>query len=98
MGSNVIPENDITAENSVLAPVRTNITTSVEDNQDVDNECQNVVPDQPALPAPVPAPAQTPQSDPTDDDLLPKDDITDSTDSHTKNSNIVPTSKEKREH
>ena len=94
LGNNVIPENDITAENSALVPVGINVPPSVDDNPDTVNDGQNVVPNQPTPPAPIPAPAQIPQSDPTDDDSMANKN--DSTDSRTTSSDSAPASKEKK--
>ena len=44
----VIPENDITAENSALVPIGINAPLIVNDNLDTVNDSQNDVPDQPA--------------------------------------------------
>ena len=44
LGNDVIPENDITAENSALVPVGINIPPSIDDNPDTVNDGQNVVP------------------------------------------------------
>ena len=44
MGNDVIPENDITAENSALVPVGINVPPSVDDNLDTVIDSQNVVP------------------------------------------------------
>ena len=43
LGNDVIPENDITVENSALVPVGIHVPPSVEDNPDIDNDSQNVV-------------------------------------------------------
>ena len=47
LGSDVIPQNDITAENSALVPVGLNIPPNVEGNPDVINDSKNDVPNQP---------------------------------------------------
>ena len=44
LGNDVIPENDITAENSALVPVRINVPPRAEDNPDIANDSQNDVP------------------------------------------------------
>ena len=44
LGNDVIPENDITTENSALVPVGINVPPSVDDNPDTVNDGQNVVP------------------------------------------------------
>ena len=44
LGNDIIPENDITAENSALVPVGINVPPSAEDNQDVANDSHNDVP------------------------------------------------------
>ena len=94
MGNNVIPENDITAENSALVPVGNNAPPSVDDNPNIVNNGQDVVPNQPTPPAPIPAPAQIPQLDPTDDDSMTSKN--DSTDSQATSSDSAPASKEKK--
>ena len=43
LGNDVIPENDITAENSALLPIGINIPPNVADNPDTVNEGQNTV-------------------------------------------------------
>ena len=96
MGNDVIPENDITTENSVLVPVGINIPTSVKDKPDIANDIQNVVPNRPTPPAPVTAPAQIPQLDPTNDDSVANNNTTDSTNSQMTSSDTVPASKEKK--
>ena len=96
MGNNVIPENDITAENSDLVPIEINVPPSVDDNPDTVTDGQNAVPNQPNPPAPTPAPVQIPQSDPTDDDSKANKDMIDSTDSQTTSSDSAPASKEKK--
>ena len=47
LGNDVIPENDITAENSALVPVGINVPPSADDNPDTVNDGQDVVPNQP---------------------------------------------------
>ena len=47
LGSDIIPENDITTENSALVSVGLNIPPSVEGNLDVINDSKNDVPSQP---------------------------------------------------
>ena len=44
LGNDVIPENDITAENSALVPIGINVPPSAEDNPDVANDSRNDVP------------------------------------------------------
>ena len=44
LGNDVIPENDITAENSALVSVGINVPPSINDNPDTVNDSQNVVP------------------------------------------------------
>ena len=44
LGKDVIPENDITAENSALVPVGINAPPSIDDNPDTVNDGQNGVP------------------------------------------------------
>ena len=96
MGNDVIPENDITAENSALVPIGINTPPIVSDNLDTVNDSQNDVSDQPTISAPIPAPAQTPQLDRTDDDLTVNKDTTESTDSQTTTSDSAPAKKEKK--
>ena len=47
LGYDVIPENDITAENSALVPVGLNVPPTVEDNPDITNDSKKDVPSQP---------------------------------------------------
>ena len=96
MGNDIIPENDITTENSALVPVGLNVPPNVEDNPDVTNDSKNDVPSQPTPPAPVPAPALIPQADPTDGDLVANNDTTESTDSQATSSDTAPANKEKK--
>ena len=96
LGNDVIPENDITAENSALVPVGLNVPPTVEDNPDITNDSKKDVPSQPTPPAPAPAPAPIPQADPTDSDLVANNDTTESTDSHATNSDTVLANKEKK--
>ena len=50
LGNDVIPENDITAENSALVPVGINVPPSVDDNPDTVNDGQMLYQtDQPPL-------------------------------------------------
>ena len=91
LGNDVIPENDITTENSALMPVGLNIPHTVEDNLDITNNSKNDVPSQPA-----PAPAPIPQADPTDGDLVANNDTTKSTDSQATSSDTVLGNKEKK--
>ena len=83
LGNDVIPENDITAENSALVPIGINAPQTVNDNLDTVNNDQNDVTDQPTNSASIPAPAQTPQLDCTDNDSTENKDTTESTDSQT---------------
>ena len=96
MSNDVIPENDITAENSALVPVGLNIPPNGEDNPDVTNGSKNDVPSQPSSPAPAPTPAPIPQADPIDDDLVANNDRTKSTDSQTTSSDTAPANEEKK--
>ena len=50
LGNDVIPENDITAENSALVPVGLNVPPTVEDNPDITNDSEKDVPSQPTPP------------------------------------------------
>ena len=45
LGNDVIPEDDITAENSALVPIGNNAPTIINDNLDTVNESQNDVTD-----------------------------------------------------
>ena len=96
LGNDVIPENDITAENSALVPIGINAPPTVNDNLDTVNDSQNDVTDQPTNSAPIPAPAQTPQFYCTDDNLTVNKDTTESTDSQTTTPDSVPAKKEKK--
>ena len=96
LGNDVIPENDITAENSALVPIGINAPPTINDNLDTVNDSQNDVSDQPTISAPISAPAQTPQLDHTDDDLIVNKDTTESTDSQTTTPDSVPAKKEKK--
>ena len=95
MGNDVIPENDITAENSALVPVGLNVPPNVEDNPDVTNDSKNDVPSQPTPSplAPVPAPAPISQADPTDGDLVANNNTTELTDSQATSSDTTPANK-----
>ena len=97
LGNDVIPENDITAENSALVPIGINAPPIGNDN-DIDNvkDSQNDVSNQPTPSAPIPAPAQAPQLECTNDDLIANKDTTESTDSQTTSSDAVPAKKEKK--
>ena len=96
LGNDVIPENDITAENSALVPVGLNVPPTVEDNPDITNDSKKDEPSQPTPPAPAPAPALIPQADPTDSDLVANNDTTESTDSQATSSDTAPVNKEKK--
>ena len=96
MGSDIIPENDITAENSALVPVGLNIPPNVGGNPDVTNDSKNEVPNQPTPPAPIPAPAPIPQADPTDGELATNNDTSESTDSQATSSDTALVNKEKK--
>ena len=96
LGSDIIPENDITTENSALVPAGLNIPPNVEGNPDVINDSKNDVPSQPTPPAPVPTPAPIPQADPTDGDLAANNNTTESTDSRATSSDTTPGNKEKK--
>ena len=95
LGNDVIPENDITAENSALVPIGINAPPTVNDNLDTVTDNQNDVTDQPTNSASIPAPAQTPPLDCTDDDSTQANDTTESTDSQTTTPNSAPAKKEK---
>ena len=96
LGNDVIPENDITTENSALVPVGLNIPPIVEDNPDITNDSKKDEPSQPTPPVPAPAPAPMPQADPTDGDLVANNDTTESTDSQATSSDTVLANKEKK--
>ena len=95
LGNDVIPENDITAENSALVPIGINAPLIVNDNLNTVKDSQNDVSNQPTPSAPIPAPAQAPQPDCTDDDLTANKDTTESTDSQTTSSDGAPAKKGK---
>ena len=95
LGNDVIPENDITAENSALVPIGINTPPTVNDTLDTVTDNQNNVTDQPTNSASIPAPAQTPQLDCTDDDSTQANDTTESTDSQTTTPNSAPAKKGK---
>ena len=96
LGSDIIPEEDITAENSALVPVGLNVPPNAEGNPDVTNDSKNEVSDQPNPLAPTPAPAPIPQADPTDGELVTNNDTTESIDSQATNSDNAPENKEKK--
>ena len=96
LGNDVIPENDITAENSALVPIGINAPPTVNDNLDTVKDSQNDVSNQPTPLAPIPAPAQTPQLECTDDDLTANKDTTELTDSQTTSSDGASAKKEKK--
>ena len=96
LGNDVIPENDITAENSALVPIGSNAPPTVNDTLDTVTDNQNNVTDQPTNSAFIPVPAQTPQLDCTDDDSTQANDTTESTDSQTTTPNSAPAKKEKK--
>ena len=96
LGNDVIPENDITADNSALVPIGINAPPTVNDNQDTVNDDQNNVTDQPTNSASIPEPAQTLQLDCTDEDSTENKDTTESTDSQTTTPNSAPAKKEKK--
>ena len=96
LGNDVIPENDITAENSALVPIGINAPSTVNDNLDTVTDNQNDVTDQPTNSTSIPAPAQTPQLDCTDDDSTENKDTTESTDSQTTTPESAPAKKEKK--
>ena len=96
LGNDVIPENDITAENSALVPIGINAPPTINDNLDTVTDNQNDVTDQPTNSASIPAPAQIPQLDCTDDNLTEANDTTESTDSQTTTSNSAPEKKENK--
>ena len=88
LGNDVIPENDITAENSALVPIGINAPPTVNDNLDTVTDNQNDVTDQPTNSASIPAPAQTPQLDCTDDDSTVNKDTTESTERNSSNKKL----------
>ena len=47
LGNDVVPENDITTENSELVPIGINVPPSVDDNPDTVTDGQNAVPNRP---------------------------------------------------
>ena len=96
LGNDVIPEDDITAENSALVPIGNNAPPTVNDKLDTVSESHNGVTDRPPNSAPIPAPAQTPQLDCTVDDLTVNKDTTESTDSQTTTPESAPAKKEKK--
>ena len=96
LGNDVIPENDITAENSKLVPIGINVRPSIDDNPDTATVGQKAVPNQLTPLAPTLAPTQIPQLIPTDDDSKKNKDMTDSTDNQTTSSDSAPATKEKK--
>ena len=92
LGNDVIPENDIMAENAALVPIGINAPPIVSDNLDTANNSQKDASNQPtnsaSIPAPIQAPAQPSQPDRTDDDL--------SAISQTTSSDGTPAKKEKK--
>ena len=96
LGSDIIPEEDITAQNSALVPVGLNVPPNAEGNPDVTSDSKNEVSDQPNPLAPTPAPAPIPQADPTDGELVTNNDTTESTNSQATSSDTVPVNKEKK--
>ena len=96
LGSDITPDEDITAENSALVPVGLNILPNAEGYPDVTSDSNNEVSDQPIPPAPNPAPALTPQADLTDGELETNNKTTESTDSQATSSDTVPVNKEKK--
>ena len=96
LGSDIIPEEDITAENSALVPVGLNVPPNVGSNPDVINDSKNEEPDQPTPLAPNPAPAPIPQADPTDGELVTNNDTTESTDSQATSSDTASVNTEKK--
>ena len=96
MGNDVIPENDITAENSALVPIGINAPPVVTETLDAVNDSHNDVLNQPTTSAPIPAPAQTPQPDHTYEDSTANKDTTESPDSQSTSSDSAPAKKEKK--
>ena len=104
LGNDVIPEIDITAENSALMPVSKNIPSRDNDNSTEYPENQNIKDDDqstaenlqtpPTLP---PAPAQFQPIDSTGEDTsMTNNNTADSMDSQHSKSNTTPKSKEKK--
>ena len=64
LGDDIIPENDITAENSALVPVGINVPLSVDNNLETVNDEQDDVPNQPTPPSTDPCTCTDPTTRP----------------------------------
>ena len=103
LGNDVIPELDITAENSALMPVGKKVPSRDNDNSIELPENQNIkdadqsTAENPTPPALPPAPAQNQPSDSIDEDTSRTNNTTvDSTDSQHSKSNTTPNNKKKK--